>query len=169
MPVSGCRVKLIYHRKYNMATVGDIKLAAPLKTCLRAYTDSEGPDQAVHSCSLISAFHVHKQFIGYYRLYKWRGRYCCLCGRSVRPPTETFAVLDLISLAFGRNPKQTKKKKKKKKKSLQAHIKIMPRSYVRDPLARSINDPFNKRLRDHQSPNASDLKVIRWSDLEVIY
>ena len=33
----------------------------PCEKCLRAYMDSEGPDQPAHQCSLIRAFTVHYQ------------------------------------------------------------------------------------------------------------
>ena len=32
-----------------------------MKKCLRAYADSEGPDQPAHPCRLIRAFAVHLQ------------------------------------------------------------------------------------------------------------
>ena len=44
------------------------------KTCLRAYADSEGPDQTAHPRSLIRAFPVANRIIGYYRKYDWRGK-----------------------------------------------------------------------------------------------
>ena len=37
----------------------EINLAAPNKTCLRAYADSEGSDQSAHPRSLVRVFTVH--------------------------------------------------------------------------------------------------------------
>ena len=45
-----------------------------LKACLRAYVDSEGPDQPVHSRNLIRPSLLANRFIEYYRIYEWRAK-----------------------------------------------------------------------------------------------
>ena len=43
--------------------------------CLRAYADSEGPDQPAHPRSLIGPLLSANRIIGYYRMFQWRANF----------------------------------------------------------------------------------------------